>query len=465
MRASRNFSSTETFSTDWYMAIGKVKLACYHTVAMFRDTLEKMKPEVLNRLHLPSMEIIRAMETAATEVASGQHFNHFIIPPLQGGAGTSINMNINEIISNRALQIMGRLPGSYDIIDPVESANIYQSTNDVIPTSLTVAVLTILDSLEQAINDTRQSIQDLEKRYRNTLRIGYTQMQQAVPGTYGQLFSNYSDALSRDWWRVSKASERIKQINLGGGATGTGVSIPRFFIMEVSNQLRKITGVPLAQGENFSDNTSNLDSHVEVHAILKSHAVNMDKMVNDLRLLASDISPSPDINIPSKQTGSSIMPGKVNPVIPEFVQSASQEIYSNDNTITQLAASGTLDLNAYLPSIGHSLVKSLKTLISINKTVKENLLNGLTVNEEVAANKLYRSPAVVTAISPLIGYHEAGKLAKEMKQLQCNIFQANEKLRLLPGRSLDKMMEPAYLLKKGFSVQDIEEMEKEKNER
>ncbi|MCA1747380.1 MAG: hypothetical protein LC655_06760, partial [Bacteroidales bacterium] len=294
-------------------ATGKVKMACYQTVIQFRKALEKEHPKMPDELRIPSEAILDAMIAAAAEVSAGEHYLHFIIPAIQGGAGTSINMNINEIIANRALQLLGEKPGSYNIIDPIETANIYQSTNDVIPTALKVAVMELLNRLETSVNGTRQLTEKLEKQHRGTLRISFTQLQEAVPGTYGQLFSSYSEALSRDWWRISKAFERIKQVNLGGGATGTGISIPRFYIMEVVNQLRKETGLPLAQGENLTEITVNQDSLVEVHAILKAHAVSLEKLVSDLRLLSSGLSGHKELHIPERQAGSSIMPGKVNP--------------------------------------------------------------------------------------------------------------------------------------------------------
>lgn len=460
LRAASNFPGNEPFHHEWYRALGKVKLACYHTLEKFRSaTLEKY-PNLIGSLRIPEIAIIRALIQAATEVADGEHYDHFIVPALQGGAGTSINLNINEIIANRALVITGRKPGDYDQIDPIETANIYQSTNDVIPTSLRVAVMELLQHLENKINGTRAETERLEKRYRDAPRLSYTQMQEAVPGTFGLLFSTYSDALSRDWWRVSKAFERIKQINLGGGATGTGLAIPRFFIMEAGNELRKLTGLPLAQGENLTDITANQDAFVEVHATLKAHAVSMEKMAGDLRLLSSGIAEEREIDLPSRQTGSSIMPGKVNPVIAEHAISSAHRVYANDHLITTLAGQGCLELNAYLPSIGHHMIDSLKVLTGMNDTVSGNMLSGLVVHEEVAAGKLFRSPAVTTALSPMIGYHAAAKMAKKMKDNHWDIFRANEETNSVPPGQLKSLLSPAVLLKKGFSLKDIDAFQK-----
>lgn len=460
-RAADNFPNKDPFHLEWYEATAKVKLACYETVLKFRQAVDKEHPDLLQQLALPGEKELKALIAAAREACIGEHFSHFIIPAVQGGAGTSINMNVNEIITNRALQLIGKLPGDYAVLDPVEAANIYQSTNDVIPTALTIAVMELLKKLEAEVNATRLQTEGLEGRYRNSLRLCYTQLQEAVPGTYGQFFSNFSDALSRDWWRVSKASERIKQVNIGGGATGTGSSLPRFYIMEVGNQLRRITGLPLAQGENLADITSNLDSLVEVHAILKAHAVNMEKIASDLRLLAAGVRGEKEVILPERQSGSSIMPGKVNPVIPEYVISSAHQVYANDQLITGLAGQGQLDLNAYLPSIGHALISSLKLLISMNIAFSRYLLQDLEINEALAASRLFRSPAVTTALSPLIGYNRAGELARVMKKEEIDIFAANEQLSLLPAGQLKKIMQPEYLLKRGFSVRDMRDLNSE----
>jgi len=454
-RASVNFPNLESFHIEWYQSTGKVKLACYQTVIQFRKALEKEHPHMPGELRIPSETILNAMIDAATEVSAGEHYLHFIVPAIQGGAGTSINMNINEIIANRALQLLGEKPGNCDMIDPIETANLYQSTNDVVPTALKVAVMELLNRLETGVNGTRQLTERLEKQHRNTLRISFTQLQEAVPGTYGQLFSSYSEALSRDWWRISKAFERIKQVNLGGGATGTGISIPRFYIMEVVSQLRKVIGLPLAQGENLTDITVNQDSLVEVHAILKAHAVNLEKMVSDLRLLSSGISGQKELRIPERQAGSSIMPGKVNPVIPEYVISAAHQIYSNDQLITTLAAQGNFELNPYLPSIGHAMIGSLKLLISMNTALSDHLLDGLEIDVTAAASRLFHSPAVTTALSPLIGYHRAAALSAYMKKQEVDIFAANDVLDIVPREKLERVMTAEYLLKKGFQVKDI----------
>ncbi len=455
IRACENFPNRTQFSKEWYQAIGLVKQACYLTVKSYKKAVTEKYPTKIETTNLPDDKIIEALIQASIQISKGTHFDQFIVPAIQGGAGTSINMNVNEIITNISLEILDGQKGDYETIDPIEHANIFQSTNDVIPTSLKVAIMQLLNELEDAVNETRKQLERLENQYRNSVRIGYTQMQQAVPSSFGHLFGAFNDALSRDWWRVSKAKERIKTINLGGGATGTGIAIPRFFIMEVVPELKKLTNLPITQNENLTEATSNQDSLVEVHAILKAHAVTLEKMVNDIRLLGSDLMHQKELEIPARQTGSSIMPGKVNPVIPEFVVSAAHKIYSNDALITHLSAMGTLELNAYLPSIGHAFIDSLNLLIASNQTLAHNLLDGIEVNEEVAAKNLYMSPSVCTALLPLIGYHKATLLAKTMRENHCTIFQANQLNPVIEDQKLNQFMEPGMLLQKGFSIKDL----------
>ncbi len=453
LRAKENFPVQNPFAIEWYKAVGKVKLAFYKTYMRFSKEVGKRYQDP--PISLINAEVIDAMATAAVEVSDGKYFEHFIVPAVQGGAGTSINMNVNEIIANTALIKYGKKPGDYDHIHPIEHANVYQSTNDVIPTALRVAVMDMLDELEQSVNDLRAEIELLERNYNNALRIGYTQMQEAVPTSWGRMFGAYSDALSRDWWRVSKCFERIKVVNLGGSAIGTGITVPRFFIMEVVQTLQSIINKPLTRAENMLDATSNLDALVEVHAIIKAHAVNMEKMVNDIRLLSSDIMGNKDLEIPSRQVGSSIMPGKVNPVIPEFVVGAVQKVYSNDMLIAALSGQGCLELNANLPMIGHSMIESIKLLIACDKAVKDHLLNGLKVNIGASGQKLWHSPVIVTALLPFIGYKKAEQLAKTMKEKKINVFDANHELKLMEDKKLKEILKPENLLKEGFSLKEI----------
>jgi aspartate ammonia-lyase len=454
LRAKENFPGNTPFPVEWYKAVGITKLACYNTYRKFRDSATEKYGNNLS-VKIIGDEILDAIAESAREVSEGKYFEHFIVPAMQGGAGTSINMNINEIIANVSLLKTGNKCGDYTYIDPTEHANIYQSTNDVIPTALTIAAMTLLQSLEAEVNNLRGKVELLERESGDKLRPGYTQMQEAVPASFGRLFSSYNEALSRDWWRVSKCIERLKPVNLGGGAIGTGLAVPRFFIMQVVPELRNLTGLPVSHSENLSDTTSNLDKWVEVHAILKALAVNLEKMVSDLRLLASDLVGDKSIIIPEKQVGSSIMPGKINPVIPEYVISASHKVYSNDSLVSSLCSQGCLELNAYLPVIGYAVLESINLLISSCKTADENLINGLVVNEGPGYYSLIHSPSITTALTPHVGYHKAAELAKLMKEKKLDIFEANEILKIIEEKKLKDILQPGNLLKLGFSLDDL----------
>ncbi len=453
-RAVNNFPDKNRFNILWYKAIGKVKLACYRTYKSFKNAVIRQHPGSTFTDKLFPDEIIEALVKSASEVSEGLHFDSsFLVPAVSGGAGTSIKMNINEIIANRALQILESKPGNYDLVDPYFHANIYQSTNDVIPTGLKLAAIYALKDLEEAINSLRSAVEDKEKNYRHTLRTAYTQMQAAVPSSYGIFFSNYSDALSRDWWRVSRCLERLKVVNLGGNAVGTGLSVPRFFIVQATPTLRSLTGLPLTRSENMCDTTSNLDIYSEVHGTIKALAINMEKLAGDLRLLSSDMT-GMELKIPMKQVGSSAMPGKVNPVICEYAICVSHKVYANDNIITTLSAQGCLDLNAYLPVIGDALLNSIETLTGVCKTIETNLIKELEVKTQESETMVYNNPVITTALIPVLGYNEANRISLLMKEKCISVFEALEELKLLSQERAANLLSSDMLLKIGFSIKE-----------
>jgi aspartate ammonia-lyase len=242
---------------------------------------------------------------------------------------------------------------------------------------------------------------------------------------------------------------------MGGSAIGTGIAIPRYFMNEVVLILQQDTGLPVTRAENLQDATANLDSITEVHAILKAHAVNLEKMVSDLRLLASDVVKHKELTLPRRQVGSSIMPAKINPVIAEFVISVAHKVYSNDMLISSLCGQGCLDLNAYLPLIGHALLDSLKLLNGADQTIRQHMIEGLVLNPDVSLQNLMMSPSVTTALLPYIGYNKASELAKEMKEKGIGIEEANKNLGILDSARLRKILAPSSLLKEGFIIKDL----------
>ncbi len=449
LRAMENFPVSIPFHIEWYRALGMVKHACYLSVSKMYAAL--LKEGLMHRIENPiEPSKLNALIEASKEVWQGEHFENFIVPAIQGGAGTSINMNINEIITNVALSKLKLPLGTYSEIDPIETANVYQSTNDVVPTSLKVAAMQMLNQLETEINSLRSKVEMLEKAHRGHVRLAYTQMQAAVPSTWGQLFSTYSDMLARDWWRVSKCFERIKVVNIGGGAIGTGLGTPRFFIMDVVGQLQQISGFPITRSENLNDATANLDTLVEVHATIKSLAVNIEKLSSDLRLLGSDLAGN-HIKLPAKQVGSSIMPGKINPVICEYAITVAHKVYSNDMLVSNLCGQGCLDLNAYLPAIGHALLESIKLLVGVCQTLGANLLGGLQVNIESAERNVYQNPAITTALLPEIGFNKCTEMANLMRSNGCDVFEANSLLKYVDSEKIRLLLAAENMIKLGFS--------------
>jgi len=454
-RAQLNFPEPAPFPPEWYQAIGSVKRACYITYRHFRDTALKKELNPPAGHQWISDQVLDALEEAAGEIEKGLYFDHFIVPAMQGGAGTSINMNINEIIANAALIKCGHRPGQYDVIHPLDHANIFQSTNDVVPTALHVALMKLSGRLESALNPMREKLEEMELSNRNELRQSYTQMQKAVPSSYGHLFGSYANAFSRDWWRVSRIKERLKEVNLGGGAAGTGVAIPRYFVLNVVPELRNLTNLPLAHAENLADATMNQDTLVEVHAIIKSLAVNMEKACSDMRLLAADLHAHQPLKLPKKQMGSSFMPGKINPVIPEYVISIAHKVYANDQLVSGLCGQGCLDLNPYLPVTGTAMIESFKFLETACKSMKENMLNDLETDPAREQKDLFRSPSITTALVPYIGHEEAEKMALEMEKTGLSVFEINQKTQTIEPQLLQKLMTPASLTAKGFTLKDI----------
>lgn len=458
LRASMNFPCAAPLHELWYRAMGAVKLAYYRVCAEYQaGAKRKFSPEQISSAGVRFFEdsVLDVLACAAGEVMDGKHREYFIVPAISGGAGTSINMNINEIIANRALQLIGEFFGSYGIIDPFEHANMFQSTNDVVPTALKIAVMESLDLLDGSINALRMTVERLEKRHSGDLRPGYTEMQEAVPTSFGRLFSTYSAALSRDWWRLSRCHERLKTVNLGGGALGTGLAVPRYVIFRVCDSLKEITSRPVARAENLADATSNLDVFVETHAVMKALAVTLEKMSADLRLLSSDAGAVNGVEIPAVQAGSSIMPGKVNPVIPEYVISACHRVYANDVMVTSLSGQGCLELNAYIPAIGDAMLESLDLLRGAFSALDDNLLRGMIIDGGAEQARLLRSPSISTVLNPVVGYHRASELAKLMNDEGIDVFTANDRLGLLSREYLAYLLEPANLLRLGYSLSEM----------
>jgi aspartate ammonia-lyase len=380
-------------------AMAQVKLACAYANAELG--------------FLPRTEA-DAVADACREVAEGGLSGEFVVDALQGGAGTSTNMNVNEVIANRAEEILGGHPGQYARIDPLRHVNLHQSTNDVYPTAVRIAALHQLKGLEQAIADLQSAFQDKERAFRDVLKVGRTQLQDAVPVTLGLECSAWAQCLSRDRWRVFKCAERLREVNLGGTAVGTGMTAPRSYIFLVVEKLREVTGLSLARAENLVDATQNADPLVEVSGILKAHAVNLFKIASDLRLLASGPSSGiGELRLPAVQTGSSIMPGKVNPVICEAACQAALRAMADDHAVTQAAFLGQLELNAFMPLLADALLGSMDLLTKADDLLARRCVCGMEADAQTCARHLERSLTTVTALVPALGYPLAAEVAAQ----------------------------------------------------
>ena len=386
----------------------------------------------------------KAIIKACDEIAAGKLSDQFLVDALQGGAGTSTNMNLNEVIANRAIELLGGKKGNYDLIHPLEDVNLHQSTNDVYPTALKVATIFRLRDLSKAIAGLQGAFQEKEKEFAAIVKLGRTELQEAVPITLGAEFSAFAEAFSRDRWRTFKCEERLRVVNLGGTAVGTGLAAPRNYIFLVIEKLREVTGLGLSRGENVLGETANADSFVEVSGILKAHAVNLIKISNDLRLMNL----LGEIQLPQLQAGSSIMPGKVNPVLAEAAIQAGMKIIANDAIVTDAAARGTLQINEFLPLLAHALLESLDLLININGMLIDHV-RGIVANKEKCEEYFNTSPMIITALLPVIGYEEAAQFITEFSSGSGNNMRRflEEKL----GKELiDKIFSPYQLTALGY---------------
>jgi len=438
-RAIENFQlSGKTVHPELVKAFGAVKLACFQTNRQLGYFSDAQKAN--------------AIEQACIEMAGGLLTRHIVVDSLQGGAGTSTNMNVNEVIANRALEIAGKEKGDYSFISPLDDVNLHQSTNDTYPTSLKVAAIRMIRQLEQSVLALQEEFQAKEKELAHVVKIGRTQLQDAVLTTLGREMGAYAEAFNRDRWRFSKCEERLRVVNLGGTAIGSGLGASRQYIFRVVDSLREITGIGLARAENLIDNTQNADVFVEVSGMSKACAVSILKISNDLRLMAS----GPDagfaeIILPGKQAGSSIMPGKVNPVIPEAAAQAAMVVMGNDVVIAQAASGGNLELNQFMPLIAHSLLESIELLSNAAEMLRTHCIQDLKANEEQCQRNVLNSTALITAVIPIIGYEKASEIAKTANEEQITIKQAILNSNLINEQTINELISPEAVCRLGFS--------------
>jgi len=391
-----------------------------------------------------------AIVRACDEILAGRFIDQFVVDAIQGGAGTSSNMNANEVIANIAIELLGGNKGDYAVVHPINDVNMSQSTNDVYPTALRIAAINMLIPLSETIACLQEALQEKESEFAGVLKIGRTQLQDAVPVTLGQEFGAYSQAVARDRWRLYKVEERLRQVNIGGTAVGTGLNAARRYIFLVTEKLRQITGLGLARAEYMMDVTQNADVFVEVSGLLKSCAVNLIKIASDLRLLSSGPKAGiGEITLPPMQAGSSIMPGKVNPIIPEVVNQVAYQVMGNDLAITLAAQAGQLELNAMLPLIAHNLLESIEITKNVVSVFIDRCIKGIKVNHDRCRILLEESYALLPALTGHIGYQNAEKVAQKALEERKSVLEVVKESGLIDDQLLNRIKDPYEMTKPG----------------
>jgi len=454
LRAAANFDlSGQRLHPELIRALAEVKKAC----AIANARIGYLEQPIADAICAACDEIASQRKVTDTFVELEKKgvchlFGQFVTDPFQGGAGTSANMNANEVIANRAIELLGGAKGEYDKIHPLDHVNLSQSTNDVFPTAVRIAAIRLLVQAAHAMADLQRAMQAKEAEFAGVLKVGRTEMQDAVPVTLGQEFAAWAQAVQRDWWRLYKVEERLRQVNLGGTAIGTGLNAEREYVYSVVEILRDLTGLPLARAENMIDVTQNCDVFVEVSGLIKAAAVNIAKIAADLRLLSSGPRAGlGEISLPPLQAGSSIMPGKVNPVATEAASQCAFQIMANDVAIATAAASGQLELNAFLPMISHNLFQSLQLLRGASTLLAEKCVNGITANEDRCLELVENSFVMLTALSPYIGYEAASDLAHESIATGKTIRQTALDKGLFTADQLDAILSTVEMTKPGIA--------------
>jgi aspartate ammonia-lyase len=430
-RALSNFPfSTLVNSKYFYKALSQVKLsACLTNI----------------ELGYISEEIGKPLMIALQEMIDGEHFKHFVVDPVQGGAGTSTNMNINEIAANRTCELLEKEKGSY-YVDPLVHVNLHQSTNDVYPTAMKIAFLYYLNDLEEVVNDLVISFQEREKEFENIIKLGRTEYGGAVPYTLGKQFSSFAEAIGRDRWRISRAKERIRQVNIGGTIIGTCIAAPRKYIFRVINNLRKITELPLSRNENLIDGTQNFDQTGEAFSIVKILSLNLEKISRDLKTLFL----LKEISLPIVQEGSSIMPGKYNPVILEMVSSVSKKVIGNDLTCSLVISNGELELNPFLPIMAFSIFESMNLMIQAVKLLNNKCIKGIVALKENCRSNLFNNPSSSTIFLHPLGREKVKKLAHYMSVNESDLKTSVLNLKLFSLEEFENLTSPEKIMSMGF---------------
>lgn len=442
LRATENFPITGyTIHSSLIKAMGIVKKA---------TALSNME------VHLLSKEIGEAIVEAAQEVIDGKWDAEFLVDPIQGGAGTSINMNANEVIANRALEILGKEKGDYHTVSPNSHVNMSQSTNDAFPTAIHIAVLNLIDELLVTMDYMQSVFHQKAEQFAHVIKMGRTHLQDAVPIRLGQEFEAYCRVINRDIVRIRQTRPNLYDVNMGATAVGTGLNAFPDYIKSVDEHLAEISGLPLKGATHLVDATQNTDAYTEVSGALKICMINMSKIANDLRLMASGPRAGlGEILLPARQPGSSIMPGKVNPVMPEVLNQVAFQVIGNDHTISLASEAGQLELNVMEPVLVFNLIQSISIMNNVFRAFTENCLKDIEANEERMKEYVEKSVGVLTAVNPHIGYEVAARLAREAILTGRSIRELCIEEGVLTNEQLDLILDPYEMTHPGIAGSSI----------
>ncbi|WP_366247884.1 aspartate ammonia-lyase [Terribacillus aidingensis] len=464
-RIEKDFLGEKQIIKDAYYGIQTLRASENFPITGYRIHEEMIKALgiVKKSAALANMDVKRLYEglgnaivQASDEIINGLWHDQFIVDPIQGGAGTSINMNANEVITNRALEILGHEKGDYQHLSPNTHVNMSQSTNDVFPTAIHISTLNMLEKLLDTMEYMQQEFKKKAKQFDSVIKMGRTHLQDAVPIRLGQEFEAYSRVLERDIKRIKQSRQHLYEVNMGATAVGTGLNANPKYIEHVVEHLAANSGLPLVTAENLVDATQNTDAYTEVSASLKVCMMNMSKIANDLRLMASGPRAGlNEINLPARQPGSSIMPGKVNPVMAEMINQIAFQVIGNDNTICLASEAGQLELNVMEPVLVFNLLQSISIMNNGFRSFTDNCLIGIEANEALLKEYVDKSVGLLTAVNPHLGYEVAARIAREAILTGKSIRELCLQYDVLTEEELDIILNPYEMTKPGIAGEEL----------
>ncbi|WP_462323336.1 aspartate ammonia-lyase [Desulfoplanes sp.] len=438
---------SQTYRALQNFRISRIPISHYPMLIRSLAFIKKAAAQTNNGLGLLDDEPMRGIVQACDEILAGRHLDHFVVDSIQGGAGTSTNMNINEVVANRGLELLGKSKGDYGTIHPNTHVNMSQSTNDVYPTAIRIALIFKIRDLMKSMKYLKTAFSTKAEEFSDIIKMGRTQLQDAVPMTLGQEFSSYATMLGEDILRLGEAQSLVREINLGGTAIGTGLNAHPEYAHRVVDRLTQMTGLPLIVAPNLVEATQDTGAYVQLSGVLKRVAVKLSKICNDLRLLSS----GPrcgfnEINLPGMAPGSSIMPGKVNPIIPEVVNQIAFQVIGSDVTVSMACEAGQLELNVMEPVVAFNLFNALDMLRRGCMTLADKCIRGITANPDVCRFMVEKSIGVVTALNPYIGYEKSSEIAHEAMATGKTVYAVVIEKGYLTQKELDEILSPANMI-------------------